>query len=241
MSRPRHADRTTASSDDRAPSWFRVTALLVLTVVLAGCGSASPSPTPSPTVAASPAEPAAEGADAASVGPSGSDPPVESAEPDEDDGSSEAAARPEWFDLEMTDVLTGEPFTINDFEGKVVLLETMAVWCPTCQKQGNEVVRLHELLGQPEDLVSVSLDVDMGEDEALLKNYADKLGYDWRFAVAPLLVARALGNEYSAQYLNPPVSPMLIIDREGNVLGLPFGSVKGAESLQGVLEPLLEA
>jgi hypothetical protein len=152
-----------------------------------------------------------------------------------------AAERPEWFDLEMIDVVSGEPFTINDFAGQVVLLETMAVWCPTCQHQGDEVSRLHELLGYPDDLVSVSLDIDMGEDEALLRNYVEKLDYDWRFAVAPLLVARALGNLYSAQYLNPPVSPMLIIDRDGSVLGLPFGSVKNAESLQGVVEPLLDS
>jgi thiol-disulfide isomerase/thioredoxin len=141
----------------------------------------------------------------------------------------------------MTDVQTGEPFTINDFAGKVVLLETMAIWCPTCRSQGDEVVRLHELLGDSADLVSISLDIDMGEDAAMLKEYAETLGYDWRFAVAPLLVARALGNEYSAQYLNPPVSPMLVIDREGNVLGLPFGSVKSAEGLQEVVAPLLDA
>ena len=52
-------------------------------------------------------------------------------------------------------------------------------------------------------------------------------------------LARALGNLYSAQYLNPPVSPMLIVDREGNALGLPFGGVKDSESLRGVVEPLL--
>ncbi len=146
--------------------------------------------------------------------------------------------RPEWFGLELTDVLTGEPFTMNDFDGKVVLLETMAIWCPTCRSQGDEVRRLHELLGDPADLVSVSLDVDMGEDAEMLKQYAETLGYDWHFAVAPLLVARALGNLYSAQYLNPPVSPMLIIDRDGNVLGLPYG-LKSAESLELVLAPLL--
>jgi thiol-disulfide isomerase/thioredoxin len=153
-------------------------------------------------------------------------------------GPSASPERPEWFDLEMTDVLTGQPFTINDFAGKVVLLETMAVWCPTCRQQGDEVVRLHELLGNPTDLVSISLDTDMGEDAALLKKYAETLGYDWNIAVAPLLVARALGNLYSAQYLNPPLSPMLIIDRSGQVLGLPFG-LKSAEDLQGVVSPLL--
>lgn len=148
--------------------------------------------------------------------------------------------RPDWFGLEMTDVRTGETFTIDDFAGKVVLLETMAIWCPTCAHQGDEIRRLHEILGDPADLVSISLDVDMGEDAAMLKAYADALGHDWHFAVAPLLVARALGNLYSAQYLNPPLAPMLVIDRDGNVLGLPYG-LKDAESLQGVVEPLLGA
>ena len=138
----------------------------------------------------------------------------------------------------MTDVRTGQSFTINDFAGKVVLLETMAVWCPTCRKQEDEVLRLHELLGHPDDLVSVSLDVSMEEDLPMLKDYAQTLGYDWNIAVAPLLVARALGNLYSAEYLNPPASPMLVIDRDGQVLGLPYG-VKTAESLQGVVAPLL--
>ncbi len=72
----------------------------------------------------------------------------------------------------------------------------------------------------------------------MLKDYAETLGYDWHIALAPLLVARALGNLYSAEYLNPPASPMLIIDRDGNVIGLPYG-VKTAESLQGVVAPLL--
>ena len=72
----------------------------------------------------------------------------------------------------------------------------------------------------------------MEEDAALLKKYAETLGYDWHIAVAPLLVARALGNLYSAQYLNPPVSPMLVIDRNGQVLGLPFG-LKSAEQPSG--------
>jgi hypothetical protein len=33
---------------------------------------------------------------------------------------------------------------------------------------------------------------------------------------------------------------MLIVDRDGSVLGLPFGDVKSAEALAGVIEPLLE-
>jgi thiol-disulfide isomerase/thioredoxin len=151
-----------------------------------------------------------------------------------------APSIPEWFSYQMTDVRSGQPFSIKDYAGKVVLLETMAQWCPTCELQENEVIKLHQMLGNPEGLVSISLDVDLHEDEASLKQYAARLGYDWVFAVAPLEVARALGNLYSAQYLNPPVSPMLIIDKNGVVYGLPYG-LKSAESLKNTIEPYLTA
>jgi cytochrome oxidase Cu insertion factor (SCO1/SenC/PrrC family) len=147
-------------------------------------------------------------------------------------------SRPDWFNVSLTDVRSGESFTINDFDGKVVLLETMAMWCPNCIFQGNEIKKLHELLGNPEDLVSVSLDVDRHEEEAALKEYTQEFGFEWYFAVSPLEVTRALGNLYTAQYLNPPLSPMMIIDREGNVHHLDYG-LKEAEALKEKVEPYL--
>lgn len=143
-----------------------------------------------------------------------------------------------WFDMELKDVRTGESFTMNDFTGKVVLVETMAIWCPNCAVQANEIRKLKKALGDPEDLVTVSLDVDFNEDDASLKEYVEEYGFDWRYAVAPLEVARALGNLYSAEYLNPPLSPMLIINRKGEVRLLDFGK-KNAETLQKILEPFL--
>jgi cytochrome oxidase Cu insertion factor (SCO1/SenC/PrrC family) len=146
---------------------------------------------------------------------------------------------PDWFDMELIDVQTGETFTMNDYAGKVVLLETMAIWCPNCVVQSNEVRELHSLLGDPDDLISVSLDVDINENDAALREYASNYGFDWHFAVAPIEVARALGNLYTAQYLNPPLAPMLIIDRQGNVHHLEYG-IKNAEKLQEFVKPYLD-
>jgi peroxiredoxin len=152
--------------------------------------------------------------------------------------SGPVTVRPEWFDIELTDVQTGETFTMNEYAGKVVLVETMAMWCPNCIVQANEVRKLHALLDHPADLISVSLDVDVNEDAASLKEYAEEYGFEWRFAIAPLEVARALGNLYTAQYLNPPLSPMLIIDREGQVHHLEYGQ-KPAEKLLESVQPFL--
>jgi thiol-disulfide isomerase/thioredoxin len=119
-----------------------------------------------------------------------------------------------------------------------VLLETMAMWCPTCLFQSDEMKALHEMLGNPDDLVLISLDVDVNEDAASLKEYAQEYGFEWHFAIATLEVARALGNLYSAQYLNPPLAPMLIIDRNGEVHQLAYGR-KTSETLLQSLEPYL--
>jgi cytochrome oxidase Cu insertion factor (SCO1/SenC/PrrC family) len=144
-----------------------------------------------------------------------------------------------WVDVPLTDVQTGETFAMTDFSGKVVLIETMAMWCPNCIVQANEVKKLHNLLENSEDLVSVSLDVDVNEDAASLKDYSEGYGFEWRFAIAPLEVARALGNLYSAEYLNPPISPMLLIDRNGVVHELPYGR-KNADKLLEILQPFLD-
>ncbi len=152
--------------------------------------------------------------------------------------SPEPTDTPEWFDVELVDVRTGETFTMNDYAGKVVLVETMAMWCPNCIFQGAEVRNMREMLGNPEDLISVSLDVDVNEDAAALKEYTEEFGFEWHFVISPQAVSRALGNLYTAQYLNPPLSPMLIIDRNGDVHHLEYGK-KSAEMLVETIEPYL--
>jgi thiol-disulfide isomerase/thioredoxin len=195
---------------NRRSAWLAIASLLLVV----GCGSSAPVPPAN-------AVPPAAG-------------PTRAAAP----SSPGSAATPDWYGVEMTDVLTGQAFAINDFAGRVVLVEAVAEWCPTCIEQQREVQKLHDLIGKTNDVVSVSLDIDIHEDGPSLKKYAYALGHDWRYAVAPLAVARALGNLYSAEYLNPPYSPMLLIDRHGVATSLPYG-VKTADFLNTTLEPFL--
>jgi peroxiredoxin len=145
---------------------------------------------------------------------------------------------PAWFSAPLTNAATGETFTIQDFKGKVVLVETMAMWCPTCLRQQKEVQALHEQLGERDDFVSVGIDIDLNENVADLKDYTAKNGFAWTYTVATADVAREIGNLYGQQFLNPPSAPMFIIDRHGAVHPLPFG-VKSAADLQQALEPFL--
>jgi thiol-disulfide isomerase/thioredoxin len=145
---------------------------------------------------------------------------------------------PEWFDLPLTDARTGETFKVDDFKGKVILIESMAIWCPNCIVQAHEVRKLHDLLGNDAGLISISLDVDINETTAELKSYVEDYGFDWYFAVAYLDVARSLGNQYGANYLNPPFSPMVLIDRNGESHKLEFGK-KNAKDLLNFVKPFL--
>jgi cytochrome oxidase Cu insertion factor (SCO1/SenC/PrrC family) len=123
---------------------------------------------------------------------------------------------PAFFSAELTDVLSGQAFSIQDYQGKVILVETMAVWCPTCLRQQVQIQALQKQLGENSDLVLLSLDVDPNEDAALLKEHAEKNDLSWGFAVAPAEVSREIAQLLGEQFLNPPSAPVFVIDRKGS-------------------------
>jgi hypothetical protein len=143
-----------------------------------------------------------------------------------------------WLATELIDVNTGQSFRIADLKGKVILVETMAVWCSTCLRQQREVAKLHERLGERDDFVSLAVDIDPNESADDLKAHASRHGFDWRYTVAGAAVAREIAERYGNQFVNPPSAPMLVIDRMGAVHPLPFG-VKTAEALAEMLKQFL--
>jgi thiol-disulfide isomerase/thioredoxin len=117
----------------------------------------------------------------------------------------------------------------------------MAQWCPTCKKQQQQILEFEKSAGKNPDLVLVTLDVDPNENAADLKKYIETNGFTWTYAVAPAEVSNELAKLYGNQFLNPPSTPMLVIDRNGDVTVLPLGKIKSASDLQQAIEPLLKA
>ena len=149
------------------------------------------------------------------------------------------ASFPLWYSTPMTDVSTGEVFTIEENLGKVILVETLATWCSNCFKQQTEVTRFHDLLGERNDFISLGIDIDPNEDISLLTGYVRKNGFDWLYTVASEEMINEISLLYGPQFLNPPSTPMLIIDRKGNAHPLKFG-IKNAEELLNNVIPYLE-
>ena len=215
-----------------------ITSLLLLGAIFAaGCSGAMPTTESSPQVTAevesTPMDSHDVEMDSADMDESMNDPMNE-----ESEMTDASMDTPAWFDVPLTNVNTGETFTINELKGNVVLVETLAMWCSNCLKQQKEVAELHTLLGEQDGFISLGLDIDPNEQADDLKAYTAKNNFSWDYAIAPAEVTRELSNLYSAQFINPPSTPMLIIDQNGQVHPLPFG-IKPAEKLLEELEPIL--
>lgn len=152
------------------------------------------------------------------------------------DAPGQAGASPDdtWRTALLRDVVTGEEFRIDDLRGKVVAIETMAVWCANCQVQQREAQAALSELDSP-DVIYISLDVDPHESEGYLAAYAGSRGFTWRFAVASAEVSRSLVAAFGPQILSPPSTPVVLLDPDGTVVENRFG-ITGAADLTALLE-----
>jgi cytochrome oxidase Cu insertion factor (SCO1/SenC/PrrC family) len=166
----------------------------------------------------------------------------ETATPDAMMGASTPGAMmetPAWYGVSLTDVSSGKTFKVDDYKGKVILVETMAVWCTNCKQQQDNIKAFHTQLGMKDDFVTVSLDIDPHENLDTLKTYVAKTGFDWLYAVSPVDATREIAKLYGDQFLNPTSTPILIIDRKGIAHPLPFG-IKSADDLSKAVDMYLK-
>ena len=105
----------------------------------------------------------------------------------------------------------GNSLTLQDFRGKVVLLNIWATWCLPCRREMPTLDRLQAKLGGP-DFEVLPLSIDRNGFEAITKFYSD------------------VGVEHLAMYLDGSVQAAstlgavglpttLLIDRDGRELG----------------------
>ena len=138
-----------------------------------------------------------------------------------------------WMDIPLTDVTTGEEFRISDFKGKPVLLESFAVWCPTCLRQQKQMEELQARKG--EAIVHISLDTDPNEDVALVKEHMERNGLNWYFVVSPTELTNALIDEFGLAVVSAPSAPVVLVCADQSARLLKSG-VKSADTLLAEIE-----
>jgi thiol-disulfide isomerase/thioredoxin len=140
-----------------------------------------------------------------------------------------------WGKTELTSLLTDDTFTINQLldQNKPILLETFAVWCPTCTSQQQEIQALHDERGDA--FISISLDVDPNEDAQTIIDHANSHGFDWNYAISPTNLTQDLIDEFGITIASAPQAPVILICQDGNAELLDNG-LKKMDELKEALD-----
>ncbi len=136
--------------------------------------------------------------------------------------SEPAVATPAWANIPLTDVRTGETFTLAGTGDRVVFVEPMAVWCSSCRQQ-QETAKEAVAGLDPSRVTWVAIDVDPNETPEMLARYADENEFPFTYAIAGVELSRALADAFGAQVLSPPSTPVIVIGADGTVTLTEFG------------------
>ena len=152
---------------------------------------------------------------------------------DQDEIAKPTEGAPDWRDYEISDVSTGTQFKISDFKGKIVLIESFAVWCPTCLQQQKQIKILKQSEGDA--VIHISLDTDPNEDEEIIQGHITRNGFDWYFAISPPNMTRNLIDQFGLGFVNAPAAPVVLIceDQSARFLGR---GVKSADKLKSEID-----
>ena len=120
--------------------------------------------------------------------------------------------------------LADTSFSLKAQEGRVVVLDFWATWCPPCRKSLPALQQLHERYRGDDRVVIASVNTDKGANRAIpLRRWMSQRKFDF-----PVLLEPA-GQPISAAYAVRSIPTMVVIGPEGGVravkVGLPAGSV----------------
>lgn len=106
--------------------------------------------------------------------------------------------------------LDGDPVSLTDLRGDVVLLNTWATWCAPCKEEMPWLQNLSDRYGA-QGLQVVGVSIDRGGQDDAVRAFADDLG-------AKFSIWRDPSNRFSRVFETTGVPETLLIGRDGEVL-----------------------
>lgn len=119
--------------------------------------------------------------------------------------------------------LEGEEVSLEDFRGKMVLINFWATWCGYCDKEMPDIQKLSE---ENDDLVVLA--VNVMEKKEIVEKYIEEGGYDFEVVLDE---KGDITKTYLAHYL--PTS--YFVDKDGILVGGKAGMLTGPE-MNGAIE-----
>ncbi len=112
--------------------------------------------------------------------------------------------------FELTDIY-GNQFALEDYKGKIVILDFMATWCGPCKWEIDHLKNVSKYYGN--DVIIISIDIDNSETVQQLRDLKNEYSCDWVFAAN----GRSVWTIYGAYQDSPAIPTLYMIDREGIV------------------------
>lgn len=123
----------------------------------------------------------------------------------------------------------GGSFKLNDYRGRVVVLDMMATWCGPCRTQMVELRELRQAFS-PSQLEILSVGVDLSESAALLRDFKTDEDADWPFASS--------NQPFNEAFPASSIPTIYVLDQNGKVVKTHVG-VTGSDVLRSDVSSLL--
>ena len=124
--------------------------------------------------------------------------------------------------------MNGNPFTLSNHEGKVVVLNIWATWCPPCRKEIPDFIDIQKEM-RDEEVLFVGVSVDQ-EGWEVVKPFAKKYGINY-----PLVVDDGTINRKYGPFRGIPTT--FIINKKGKVEYVAPGMIN-KQKLKPILKKL---
>ena len=111
--------------------------------------------------------------------------------------------------------LDGNEVRLSEFQGRVVLVNFWATWCPPCRAEMPDIESLYQ---EYKDKGLVVIGIDIGEPEATVRQFVQRGGYSWTF------VLDSTGT-VAANYNIRAIPTSFFIDREGVIQAVNIGAM----------------
>jgi len=141
-----------------------------------------------------------------------------------------ASAAPALMAARLPD-LNAQPQALEQWRGKVIVVNFWATWCAPCRDEIPELVKFQGEYG-PKGVQIVGIAIDQADK---VRPYAAKMKMNY-----PILIGDAEGVELAQRAGNPlgGLPFTVVMDRHGNAVQSHLGSLT-ADKLQEIIKPLL--
>ncbi len=123
---------------------------------------------------------------------------------------ADAPAKP--FELEFTDVISGDTISMKDLLGKVVVIDFWATWCPPCVAEIPTMIELYQTYkSQGLEFIGISLD----EKSSTLVEFCKERGISWPQYCEE---GKVWDTEFSKQWRIKSIPQLFILDQKGEIV-----------------------